>query len=613
MPAARRRRPGRRLAAAAAGLAVLLLAACATVPDSGSVQQGTGAAAAAAATGGQGYLLQPITMKPQPGWSAEQIVSGFLNATASFAGDYAAARQYLEPGIDWQPDGFAAVVIGSQVSVGQVSPKVQQQQQADQVNSDSATVLVTGQQLATVTSGGQYQAHPEHTPYNQTFQLRKIRGQWRISRSPPTTPPLYESDFHRVYLPRELYFMSGNGNSLVPDPVFVPLQANAVDVARHLVNALQYGQPPWLYEATSSALSGIASPASVTMDNGTATVALRMPAASIGKVNLRQVMAQLVWTLAGPSFGQSALVQSVQLEVNGHRQPPVSWSSGRPTQGGIPLVSVPRIAADQPLYSVVGHGVLQRLNPGALLSHQAPSLTPIPVHAGDAETPLGATAVSAGGRYVAWVAQSGRAVYYGLLKSGEKLDKWAPPHDVTSIDWAANGSLWVVAGGDVWMLQPGHLPVLLGGTPPGRILSMQVAPDNVRAVMIVKSLGATHLVLGAITYFTSGHSLGIVSVGQTFTIGADVTNPTHVAWYDPDDVIVLSAPPSGPLLQQVPVNGGGATALITPQDTRSISSAGPANPLVAGLSGGRLALTNNIYGTWTTRKNAGQYPTYPAG
>jgi hypothetical protein len=102
-------------------------------------------------------------------------------------------------------------------------------------------------------------------------------------------------------------------------------------------------------------------------------------------------------------------------------------------------------------------------------------------------------------------------------------------------------------------------------------------------------------------------------MGQTVSIGTDVPDPTQAAWYDPGDLIVLSSPPSGQLLQEVPVNGGSTTPLITPLGTGSISSAGPLNPLVAGLPGSRLALTNSINGTWTTKKNVGQYPTYAAG
>jgi hypothetical protein len=600
--------PRHRLAAATAGLAVLLLAACATVPDSGSVQQGTGAAGAAAAAADQGYLLQPVTAKPGPGWSPVQIVSGFLDTTASFAGNYAAAREFLAPGTKWHPNGFAAKVIDSQPQVTQVASPVKPPTQ--QISATVASVQVTGDQLATVTSGGQYlPASPDPSPYSWSVQLRKIGGQWRITGNRlPTTPPIFEPDFHRVYLPRELYFVAGDGRSLVPDSVFVPLQATAGDVARQLVTALQDGPPDWLDGATGSALRLISSPASVTINAGTATVNLRVSAAVAPKLNTSQIMSQLVWTLAGPSFAQSALVQAVRLEINGYLQSSASWASGRPAADGTTLLSLPQIAGGQPLYTVGSHGVLQKLAVGST------SVTRIPVHAGDGLTPLGAIAVSPGGREVAWAStQSGQGIYYGPLKSGARLDRWAPHGRVTSISWAANGSLWVVAGGEVWMLQPGHPAELLGGVPSGRVLSIRVAPDNVRAAMIVKSRGGAQLMLGAIEYFPNGNSLGPVSMGHTVAVGTDVSNPTQLAWYDPNDIIVLSSSQVGPVLQEVPVDGARATPIVPAAGTQSITSAGPDNPLAAGLAHGGLALTSNLNGTWITRKNAGLYPTYPAG
>lgn len=595
------RRPGaRRLAAAVAGLAVLLVGACATVPDSGSVQQGTGADTAVA---GQDYLLQPITVKPQPGWIPTQIVSAFLDATASFAGDYAAARQYLAPGTQWHPDGFAATVIGPKTAITQYTCRCRQPPPTQ--TADTAAVVIKGPRLATVTSGGQYEASPVGDIYRWKFQLRKVRGEWRITGRPPSQPPLYDPNFQRAYLPRELYFVAADGNSLVPNPVFVPLQATAVDVVRQLVTSLKSGPKGWLTGATSSALSVVRSPPTVTLNDGTATVHLSMTPGLFSKLNVSQIMAQLAWTLASPSFAQSAIVQSVQLEINGYREHPVSWSGGHPEQNGMRLLGLPQIAPHQPLYSVVGHDVVQRMAAGTLKA------TPIPVHTGDGLSPLGPIAVSPGGHYLAWAAK--KSVWYGPLKSGEKLTQWAPGSDITSISWAPNGSLWVVAGGEIWMLQPGHAPTPLGGGPSGRVISMQVAPDNVRAVMIVRSQGRDRLLLGAIQYFPSGHSLGPVAIEQTLSIGTDVPDPTQVAWYDPNELIVLSQPASGPLLREVPVNGGDSTPLVTSQDTRSISSAGPANPLVAGLTGGRLALTTSINGTWTTKKNVGQHPTYAAG
>ena len=61
---------------------------------------------------------------------------------------------------------------------------------------------------------------------------------------------------------------------------------------------------------------------------------------------------QLVWTLAGHSYGPSA-VQSVELEINGHPRQSASLS------GGPLALSVPGGPADLPLYSVAATGAVQ--------------------------------------------------------------------------------------------------------------------------------------------------------------------------------------------------------------------------------------------------------------
>jgi hypothetical protein len=161
------------------------------------------------------------------------------------------------------------------------------------------------------------------------------------------------------------------------------------------------------------------------------------------------------------------------------------------------------------------------------------------------------------------------------------------------------------------MLRPGASPVPLGlGLPAGSVVSqLRVAPDGVRVAMIVHSpaWNGPHLLLAAIQRVPGG----VVALGPTVPTGDDVSNPTQLTWYDADNLIVLSRSPTGPQLHEVPVNGGSSTALITAPGTQSISAAGPANPLVAGLAGGQLALASSLNGTWVTQLGAGPSPTYP--
>ena len=154
-------------------------------------------------------------------------------------------------------------------------------------------------------------------------------------------------------------------------------------------------------------------------------------------------------------------------------------------------------------------------------------------------------------------------------------------------------------------------PVRLGfSLPAGSVVSqLAVAPDGVRVAMIAHGPGwhGNHLLLAAIGQ-TPG---GAPTLGPTVSIGTDVRHPTQLTWYDADHLIVLSRSQTAPQLWEVPVNGGPSTALVTDSGTQSITSAGPANPIAAGLAHGQLALQSNLNGTWVPQHGMAGSAIYP--
>jgi hypothetical protein len=163
------------------------------------------------------------------------------------------------------------------------------------------------------------------------------------------------------------------------------------------------------------------------------------------------------------------------------------------------------------------------------------------------------------------------------------------------------------------MLHPGRPPVPLGGLPPGSVVQIRVAADGVRAALIVNGPHGNQLFLYALNYNAGAHG-GIMSaaLGSQVHIGTDVTDPTQAVWYDANNLLVLSQSATGALLHEVPVNGGSSTALIVSSSAQSISSAGPDNPVAAGLRQNGLALASGLNSSWTTRKTIGQSPSYAA-
>ena len=472
-PAPWRREPvrGGWRAAAAAGATALLLCACATVPDSGAVQVGKVALTA----GGQNPdYLQLIPVPPEPGWSAVQVVQGFLAACASFANNHAVAREYLDSAqrLKWRP-GWAVTVVGAP-KVGQA---VSLAPHSGAPYNQEQRVSATGEKLATLSDNGQYRGTTGSSRYS--FRLFKIAGQWRID-NPPSRLLLTEPDFKRVYAPRNLYYLASS-QSLVPDPVFVPLQATTAALANKLVTALLQSPQGWLSNGVSTAFPPGARLLGATLNDGTATINLGGQAVHATPVQLSTMTSQLVWTLAGHSYGPSA-VQSVELEIDGHPRQSASLSSG-------PLaLSVPAAPADLPLYSVTATGAVQER------SQSAPAPRNVPGEAGQGHVRLTTIAVSPardGVRYVAGLSPSRRVVYYGPIRPGARLTPWrVHGAAITSLSWDVRGNLWVASPDTVWMLPPpgdgAKRKLGLGLRPAGSVVSqLRVAPDGVRVAMLV--------------------------------------------------------------------------------------------------------------------------------
>ena len=164
---------GRAVAAALA--AAVAAGGCSTVPTSGPVQQvGAGQVGISQE---QNSAADPGAA-PGPGWTATQIVSGFLAASASFAGDHAVAREYLDSTAqrNWKP-GWAVTVVSTTLRTSN-APAIRRQVSGQ--SRELAQVKVTGLPVATLTGTGQYLASSGSSSESYHFSLVKINGQWRI-------------------------------------------------------------------------------------------------------------------------------------------------------------------------------------------------------------------------------------------------------------------------------------------------------------------------------------------------------------------------------------------------------------------------------------------------
>jgi Lipoprotein LpqB beta-propeller domain/Sporulation and spore germination len=581
---------GVRIAALASAVA-MAAAGCAAVPTGGSVRQ-----ISVAQAQGQHYP-QLIPVPPVPDWDPSQIVDGFLAASASFADDHAVARAYLTPSAqrNWKPGIGVTVVRSYTPKKIPVLPRVNPGS-----SSPEARVKVTGPQVATLTDSGQYLL--SSVPRTYIFTLVKIGGQWRIQTGPSSRLLLTETDFEQVYQSRNLYFFAAwhqlaepaRGQVLVPDPVFVPTDVTNTDLATQLVQALQSDPLGWQNGAAATAFGrGFKLLGPVRINGSNATVDLGGTAATATGTQLAEIAAQLVWTLTAPVTQPSDL-QSVEIEVNGR---PLRLN-GSPYQVQSMYPLVPGTSAVGP-YFIGSNGTVQEL------SRQGTGVSQVPGQAGGIGVPaLSSVAVSPDSDRVAGISATRNIVYTGLLRPNATLEPRRIDGHPLSVSWDSLGDLWVATGADrVWMLLPGFdepEPVDVGYG--YNVTAFQVAPDGVRAVMIVRSGAGSQLVMAAIS-----HVGNVASLGLKVAIGAGI-QPEAVTWYGPDDVIVLARTRYGPQLDEVPLNGSQPTQIRVDPGTVSITADGTA--LAAGLRDGTIAVEASPDATWT-RAAAGRSPAYP--
>jgi len=557
----------------AAGAAVTALACgCATVPTVGRPERVTGA-------GGQvQQFVQPIPPVPNGDWKPAQIVQGFLAASASVTNNHAAARRFLSPQLrrNFQPS-WAVTVVRSQLSVAQNRPGPGNLEGESGEVAQAATVSLTGQQLATISNIGQYLYSPGSRVYR--FKLARINNQWFITDLPRTSLLLTQADFEDMYQPRNLYFWAPSGQSLVPEPVFAPEQHNYAGVATNLVHALlmtNQDATSWLAAATTTAFpDGTTLLGGVTVAGPSAVVNLGGAAAGAGPQQLRRMAAQLVTTLTSTSYGQQPISRSVVLEINGRTQyiggvraqEPVNYPDLAPS-------SATAGSAPGALYFIGSNGAVSLLSHGS--AHQVAG------PANHAHIPFAAIAISRTGplQLAGTLATGpGCVVYYGPLAGSSALGhRNLPGGRCTSLSWDSAGDIWVVTGQKTWVLLAGSrqpmevsLPPLPGNNPAAyRLLSLRIAPDGVRAAMLVQTAGRAHQVqvlLSAVTRTSSQ-----VLLGATAAIGASLTGPSALSWYDPDHLVVLA----GSQLYEVPANGGAADPLgPVPPGTQWVTAAGP--------------------------------------
>jgi hypothetical protein len=603
-----------------AGIVAPVVAGCATVPSSSAPRQVlTGANAV------QAYVRPLPPPPPRSGIyrTPRETVLGFLAASAAYAYEPHLARQFLSTALSnkWRPGPVTVVS-----SLGQPKTLADGLHLANSSPAKYVALQFTVQHLSTLNQIGQYE-YSAGTVSKFTFTLAQTKnGQWQIIALPQLHSLLLtQTSFEEVYQPRNLFFFARQEPSvvngeLVPDPVYAPVQsadsALNLDVVEGLVKGLLNDQGSWLKDATMTAFPPGTRLLKVTLRGQVAVVDLGGTAVRASGQQRNDMYAQLLATLTSNAYS-NPLARNVVMQINGRTQYP----------GGNSKLVLP--VSRGPLVYQSGTGTVGELNrPSAVaglgqigsaqitaLAATASAATPAPGVSSQA-VPAVAVAVPDGGGCAVEVPVSPAAAQPGGQYKTLRVSTSGGP--CTSLNWDRNGNLWAVAGGHVMQLpwraskflpvmSPGNLPS--DGKSGGRIISLQMAPDGVRAALLVKTSLGNRVLLAAVT---DNVKEGQVSLDAAVPAWTGLPGPTALSWYSPYDLMVLTK--AG--IWQVPLTGGAGRLLgRTPAGAVSLASDGVT--LVVGTEGAEGALgavytSSNGAIFWKKVATSGAFPTYPS-
>ncbi|RMI46933.1 hypothetical protein EBO15_04705 [Actinomadura harenae] len=485
-----------------------------------------------------------IPVAPQNDWSAKEVVSGFLAASASFDDDHKVAKEYLANPTGWHPGPRPSVAVFADRPDLQIIGK-----------SDTQVIVrLTGTQLGTITSDGQYTAFQKAVSVD--YQVtRNPQHQWRISALPDAlgqTMLLNKSDVEQVFRTFNLYYFSPDKHTLVPNGVFLPLVSRE-DLPQRLVQAVISGPTAWLRGAVWSAFPRGTKLNGLSLDKDVATVDLSKEAAT---GNINQMSAQLAWSL-----GPLSEVKQWRLRIEGRGvvtpdgkndvQTFADWQTNSPDGP---------TNDDHRAYTIGAAGHLSTLNlnnyiPMPVVTN-APGRMVRPAVSPDQHEAVG---LSPDQKQLLVADLTSNGVPHVLRTAKDPEGRFTPPC------WDRQGTLWTVETSPgksmLWKRERGKplKPVWHWGLDGREIYALQVARDGVRVAVIAKiEDGRKQVQLGRIA--GSGDR---IDAGSFVPVSSELAETDDLSWRDYNTLAVLGRKTldTQVLPYLMPVDGSAVTSL----------------------------------------------------
>jgi hypothetical protein len=225
--------------------------------------------------------IRKLPPGPAPGADPAEIVSGFLDASAADP-DHSFGLEFLAADSGWDDRDSATVYDPDSATPLKATTR-----------GTVSVVKFSAQGLGVIGAGGAYV--PAQRQLNLTFELRKVSGQWRLTRV-PSGVLLTDRDLSRSYRPIRTYGFSPDGSVLVAEPGFVT--ADRTGLASAALHGLLTGWGDVASAVAGGLPQGLTSLGSVVVSEGEATVDLGREAFTVPQDKRSRVVAQIAATLA---------------------------------------------------------------------------------------------------------------------------------------------------------------------------------------------------------------------------------------------------------------------------------------------------------------------------
>lgn len=492
---------------------------------------------------------------PEKGAQPDSIVRGFLAALPAGpqSDGFAVAREFLtsQAAQSWNPS--------QRVLVYNADPAVERKADimVDSGSTEQTTVTVSLGVIGQLDAKGVYSASLMSSAQQIDYRLVQIDGQWRIYDL-PSGIAILESDFQRVFKQVNLYQVSSDGLTFVPDVRWFGWRQWRTDAVRQLL-----ADPPrWLSGAVRTMTDG-----SVSLADGSVSVVDSVPEVRLSSEVMRLNDAD-----------RSLLVRQIRLTLSdGDADAPLTVleTSGGDLSMADSAVTLKSEETPRGMYV---------LSSDVVIAVELPNLSRVGVLPDGSDVsdfvfaPWGG-AVLRGNGTVECLAEDASSC--GAILDGEQADVLAAGAEQEV--WAAgDGSVtvWNHAGATATKLDASWLE--------GRqVLDMAMSPEGRRMVFAIRDSSGDELVMASVERDEKGRpvalSQSVLALAHGERYGRQITPEGHsMAFFDPTTMVVAMTDKSGSNVVRRMASSG-------PQQEQNV----PDSPMA--LASGRIGASNGVF------------------